>query len=369
MPQDSTSPASGSERPRWVGFAQLALILLAIVVALYFARAPSRVDRGTIAGPAQAKPVVSVVRPAATEHRLSLALTGAVTLERKTRVVAEVVGRVVWVSPKFSNGGSIPANEVFVRIDPTEYALEVEAAKMAVAESEAILRIEKPGAPPGALAQARLGKARAALALAELRLARTEISLPYASRVVSSDLEIGDLVGPADDVGRDARLGVVYRPGALQVRVPIAQGDLAALDPAVGRLARVKAGMGTYRARVVRVSAVVAPRTRLAKLYLKFADDAPAGSLPVPGMFARVRVTGPERGNVYVLPDSAARESDRLWVVRNGALASLAPRTVLRSPAGWIVEAFDAGDGVVVGTLPAAAEGLKVDIAQAPPKQ
>ena len=150
MPQDSTNPSGRSERPRWVGFAQLAVILLAIVVALYFARAPSRVERGPIAGPAQAKPVVSIVKPEATEHLLTLNLTGSVTLERKTTVVAEVTGRVVWVSPKFSNGGSIPANEVFVRIDPTEYALEVEAAKMAVAEAQATLRIENPGPPPGA---------------------------------------------------------------------------------------------------------------------------------------------------------------------------------------------------------------------------
>ena len=369
MPQDSPSPASPSERPRWIGFAQLALILVAIVVALYFARAPSRVEQGPIAGPAQAKPVVSVVKPAATGHTLTLALTGAVTLERKTRVVAEVVGRVVWVSPKFSNGGSIPANEVFVRIDPTEYELEVAAAKMAVAEAEAVLGIEKPGTAQGALAEARLGKARAALALAELRLARTGISLPYASRVVSSDLEVGDLVGPADDVGRESRLGVVYRPGALQVRVPIEQRDLAAIGPAIGRSAVVRTGMGSYRASVARVASVIAPRTRLARLFLKFADDTPPETLPLPGSFARVEVTGPERGNVYVLPESAAREGDRLWLVRDGALSSLKPGTLGRSAAGWIVEAFDAGDGVVVGTLPAASEGLKVDIAQAAPKQ
>ena len=281
MPQDSTSPPGRSERPRWVGFAQLALILLAIVVALYFARAPDRVQRGPIAGPAQAKPVVSIVKPEATEHALTIKLTGTVTLERKTTVVSEVVGRVVWVSPSFANGGSIAANEVFVRIDPTEYELEVKAADMAVAEAEAALKVPQPDLAEIKLA--KLGRARAALALAELRLARTEISLPYASRVISSDLEVGDLVGPADDVGRQSKLGVVYRPDALQVRVPISQSDLNSLAPAVGRTARVRAGADTYETRVVRVSSVVAPRTRLVKLYLKFPADAAPGSLPSPG--------------------------------------------------------------------------------------
>ena len=366
MSEESTNPASSSERPRWLGFAQLALILLAVVVALYFARAPDRVERGPIAGPAQAKPVVGIVKPAATGHVLTLKLTGTVTLERKTTVVSEVVGRVVWVSPNFSSGGSIPANEVFVKIDPSKYELEVEAAKMAVKELEAFPGMVKAVPNADAVMEAKLGKARAELALAERRLARTEISLPYASRVVSSDLEVGELVGPADDVGRQSVLGVVYREGALQVRVPVAQGDLAALAPAVGRSARVRAGGATFDAKVARASSVVAPKTRFAALFLKFAEDASPDSLPLPGTFAHVEIMGPGRDGVYVLPESAARERDRVWVVRNGALASLAPVTVGRTDTGWIVEAFDAGDGVVVGTLPTAREGLKVDVAQSP---
>ena len=165
--------------------------------------------------------------------------------------------------------------------------------------------------------------------------------------------------------GRQSVLGLVYRPDALQVRVPIPQTDLATLAPAVGRGARVKAGLGTYKARVARVSSVIAPRTRLAKLLLEFPDDAPPESLPAPGAFARVEVMGPRRDEVYVLPESAARESDRVWVVRNGALTSLSPSTVGRGDAGWIVEAFDAGEGIVVGALPAASEGLKVDASRA----
>ncbi len=362
MSQESTNPDGPSRKPRWLGFAQLALIVVAVAVALYFARAPDRVERGPITGAAQATPVVSVVKPAATTHTLTLKLTGTVTLERKTTVVSEVVGRVVWVSPKFSNGGSLAANEVFVRIDPREYQLEVEAAKMAVRQIEAMPAAATARPEMRKMVEAQLGKARAELALAELRLARTEISLPYASRVISSDLEVGDLVGPADDVGRQSTLGVVYRPAALQVRVPIPQGDLAA----VGRTARVGTRMGAYTARVVRVSSVVAPRTRLAKLFLRFPENAPSDSLPLPGTFARVEVQGPERGGVYVLPESAAREDDRLWVVRNGALASLTPVNVGRGDAGWIVEAFDAGEGVVVGTLSGAREGLKVETASAP---
>lgn len=98
MSQESTNPARPSEKPRWLGFAQPGLILLAIVVALCFARAPSRVDRGPVSGSAQAKPVVNIVKPAATEHVVQVDLTGTVTPERRVTVVSEVVGRVIWAS-------------------------------------------------------------------------------------------------------------------------------------------------------------------------------------------------------------------------------------------------------------------------------
>lgn len=367
------NPASPSEKPRWLGYVQLALIVVAIAVALYFAQAPNRVERGPVSGAVQAMPVVSVVKPAATEHVIKVNLTGSVRAERRAKVRSEVVGRVVWVSPDFTEGGTIPANEPFLKIDRREFELEVEAANMAVSEAEAkvgverALPLDRAGRLPSiAVAEAALGKARAALALAELRLARTEISLPFDARVVSTDVEVGEMVGPASTAGRSSRLGVVYRRGVLKVRAPIEPGDLSRLEPVIGRSALVRTNSGTYEAKVTGTSSVVAAKTRLAALFLEFSDDAPPESLPVPGMFVRVEVVGPKRGNVYVLPESAARENDTLWVVRNGVLTSLEPGTVGRSAEGWIVEAFDSGEGVVVGALPAAEEGRQVEIASVP---
>ena len=368
MPQDATNPDRPSGKPRWLGFAQIALILLVVAGALYFARAPSRVERQPVSGSTPSQPVVNVVRPAATEHVVQVDLTGTVTLERKVTVVSEVVGRAVWVSPDFANGGSIPANEVFVRVDPAEYELEVRKARTALRQIEAFQDTAN-ATKMRPMLEAQLETARVTLALAELRLARTRISLPFASRVVSSDLEVGDLVGPPEAVGRLSTLGVVYRPDALQVRVPITTDDLADLAPAIGRAVKVRTVTGTYDATVARVSSVVAAKTRLAAVFLRFADSAARQSLPVPGTFAQVRILGPERGNVYVLPEAAARERNSLWVVRDGALRSFTPETVGRTAGRWIVEAFDAGDGVVVSTLSGSREGLKVTARPAPSSQ
>jgi len=366
MPQDTAGPGGRAERPKWFGYLQLAVILGAIAVALYLARAPERVERidRSALETQERRPVVSVVQPTPTEQALTLRLTGSVVLKEKATVVSEVVGRVVWVSPKFEPGGSIAANEVFIRIDPEEYELRVEAAGLEVAELEHDISGKEARNEDAAGLALKLEKARVALRLAELQLRRTNISFPFDARVISSSVEVGELAGPAEKVGKAAVLGLVYRPESIRVAAPVEQRDLRHLAPVVGRAAEVRTRTGVFRAKVAAVSPVVEAKSRLASLFLNFSDDLPAGSLPLPHTFAEIVIAGPEHSGVYVLPDGAAQASDRVWVVRDGALNSVEPRILGRIDGGWVVEAFDAGDGVVLGTLPGAREGLAVTAAK-----
>ena len=358
----------------WRGRLQLALVLGAIVMALYFARAPDRVDRGSVADltAESVRPTVPVIHPASTDQALTVELTATVGLEDTVNVASEVAGRVAWVSPNFANGGSLSVDETFIRVDPAEFELHVEAAEMAVREAAARVAAEEARGGEDvrefalAEAEARLMKAEADLKLAELQLARTSISFPYASRVINADVEVGELVGPADLVGGAAsRLGAVYRLGALQVDAPIEPRDLEYLDPVIGRTARVVGRMAAWQAQVVRVSSVIAPKTRLASIFLKFAEDEPPDSLPAPGTFVEIDLEGPAYEDVYVLPESVLQERDSVWVVRNGLLSAFTPTTLGRTADGWVVQAFDAGEGVVVGVLPAAREGLEVEVRDA----
>ena len=373
MAQQPRDSAGQPGRSRSLGIVQIVLILVAIVVALYFARAPERVEREAASGltDTRAKPAVSVVRPAPQAQSLTVELTGSIRMESRTRVASEVIGRVVWVSPEFRNGGRIGANETFIRIDQAEYALEVEAAEQEVREADARLRMERARGGEDArafsveIAEAALLKARAALELARLRLERTNVSLPHDVRVVRSDVGVGELVGPAEIVGPSSRLGVVYRPGAVEVDAPVESRDLAYLAPAIGRSAEVRAGGATWPAEIVRVSSVVSPKTRLGSLFLRFGEGSPPDALPLPGTFVEVAITGPSYDNVYVLPESVVQEGGSVWVVDGGELRSLTPRDLGRTREGWVVEAFDAREGVVVGALPGARAGLAVVATQA----
>jgi RND family efflux transporter MFP subunit len=389
MPQKSDDSKDRPGQSRWLGFVQIVLILAVIAVALYFARAPERIERETVSAlsPEDTRPVVSVMQPERAGQSLTVELTGAVGLSERARVKSEVAGRVIWVSPGFSNGGSIEANEPFVKIDPTEYELRAKVAEMAVESAEARVRIAKargeenargfareyPDAeasdwvrrlPHIARAEAELMKARAELELARLELDRTNISLPYPSRVIRSRIEVGEYVGP-DLGGESPLLGVVYRTRALQIDAPIEPKDLQYLNPVIGRSAEVRTRGGTYDARIVRVSSVVAPQSRLATVFLRFSEDHAPDSLPLPGTFARIAIAGPSYEDVFVLPESTLQEHGSVWVVQDGTLRGFEPETLGRTDKGWVVEVFDAGEGVVVGALPGAREGLAVTVAQA----
>ena len=46
MQQQTNDPEDRTARPAWFGYAQLGIIFVLVVIALYFARAPGRVTLG-----------------------------------------------------------------------------------------------------------------------------------------------------------------------------------------------------------------------------------------------------------------------------------------------------------------------------------
>ena len=120
---------------------------------------------------------------------------------------------------------------------------------------------------------------------------------------------------------------------------------------------------------MARVSSVIAPQTRLATVFLEFSQDHVPDSLPLPGTFAEIEISGPSYEGVYVLPGSVLQDQGSTWVVQEGTLRAFEPRTLGRTDEGWVVEPFDAGEGVVVGALPGAREGLVVAVADAAASQ
>ena len=368
------------ESKRWPGVVQLGLVVVIVVVAIYFMRAPSVAEfDDVIAEGAATAPGVNVIAPLPGRQVVSVELTGTVRLQGSVRLKSQVHGRVAWVSPKLRNGGSFEAGETLLRIDPEDFETEVRAAEAWVEAQRARMRKhelqgqleaaefqrENPGQPVPAIVRrepqverfkARLDRALARLDAARLALERTSYSLPFEGKVVATEVAVGELVGPANPFGG------AFSRDAIEVQATIALDDLASILPAVGRPATVRLGARTFPATVERVSSVVAPKSRMATLFLTYADTVPLEDVPPPGVFVAVSIHGEAFDNAFVLPDAAQQQDGSVWVVHDGVLRSATPASHGRNADGWIVAAFDAADGVILGSVPGAEQGLAVEV-------
>ena len=366
--------------PGWrrLGWLQILVVSLLVLLAVIYARSPDDAPAGEPAGFAgrveAPPPLVRIVEPVVAATVLRVEATGSVGVRNYVSLTPQVGGRVIAVSPSLHSGGTFEPGEELLAIDRRDFQLAYDEARADVDSARSGLMLKEaerdaakanyallhPGAdvpplvaklPQIAQAEAQLAAELARANVAALALERTAFSLPFAGRIKESSAEVGQVLS------RGQAFGQAFALDAVEVAVPISANDLERLDGAVGRAAVVYAGSRPLAATVQRVAAELDPRSRFATVYLIFDDTAAA---PQPGTFADVVIDGPRIANTYVLPEAAEQVGSSVWLVSDGALRSYSPRTLGRSAAGWIVAAFDAGDGVVLGAVPGARAGLKV---------
>ena len=373
---DPSEAASGKPKRRWVGTTQVVVVIALVLLALLYARAPDNDNAALQIGAGEdPKPLVNVFRPRAGANMLTVAATGSVDVRNRVALTPQVTGRVVSISPSLRVGGTFAAGEQLLVIDRRDFQLAAEAAAADVATAESDLKLEQAKSdaaranydllhpdeevpalvarvPQIAQAEARLAAARARERVAALDLERTVFSLPFAGTVTRTSAEVGQLLT------RGQSFGEVFADDAIEVVAPISADNLKRLNPAVGRRARVSDPYRSFEAVVEKVSAELDSRTRFATLYLKV-----TGEPPVPGTFVDVEIEGPVFADTFLLPDAAEQANDHVWIVANDELRAVTTPAYGRTADGWITQAFDPGDGVVLGAVPGAQEGQAVQIA------
>ena len=373
------SPEAASKRRRWIGPIQIVVVLAIIVAAFLYARAPGR-DAGTPPAFANLQddplPIVNIVRPLASPTKIQVDATGTVNVRNYVSLTPQVGGRVVSISPALRAGGTFAADEQLLIIDRRDFELALDQARADIAAAQSTLMLQRAESdaaranyallhpndavpplvariPQIAQARAQLSAARARSEIAALNLKRTSFSLPFDGRVTDSTAEVGQVLLAGQSFGR------AFAFDALEVVVPIAADELERIEPAIGRSATVRVDSEKIEATVERVSAELDERTRFAELYLRF---GPETSPPPPGTFVDVVVDGPAVERTFVLPAAAEQINRSVWVVAQGVLEPVMPRTLGNTADGWVVDAFDYKEGIVLGAVPGAEAGLPVDI-------
>ncbi len=381
----------------WVqGILAIIVVVLGVVgayVLIKMRKPPQRKE------PEKRPPLVEVERLQMRDIQMVISGYGAASPKVEVEIVPEVAGKVVNVHPQLKAGGLIRAKEQILQIDPRDYELAVQQANAAVAEAQVKLDTETaeaqvarkeweelhPNTEPNSplvlrlpqirRAEAALESAKAQLAIAKLKLERTNLLLPFDALIISERVDLGQYVV----VGQP--LGVAYGIESVEIEVPLEDKELAWLDvfenpvafngskPPVKRTtAQVKADFAgsehIWEGRVVRTTGQVDKTSRMVLVVVEVANpfDTSGGRPPLlSGVFAEVLIKGKILKNGIAVPRDAIREGNRVWVVSDGQL-HIRTLEIARADKdfAYITSGLDDGAEIVVSSLDAVVDGMAV---------
>lgn len=329
-------------------------------------------------------PLVEVLVLESMTANFEVTSQGTVRPRTETVLSAEVAGTITHISPQFIAGGVFKADEVLLRIDPTNYEVAVNQAEALVKQRQ----IEYDGASKlqqqGYRAEAELASAAAALATAKAELVRarrnlqrTYIRVPYEGIVRSKEADLGHFVNTG------TRIGVVFATDHAEVRLPLTDIDLAFVDlpsatqiaqsggsekgPAVTLTATQRGRTQTWEARIVRTEGVVDVNSRVTYAVARIDDPYALHSdgVPLPmGTFVSATIAGAEAENIIRVPRAVVRGSDELVFVDDDNKLRIRKVDIIRGDANFVYLSAGAtvGERVVTTSLETPINGMSVRV-------
>ena len=353
--------------------------------------------------PSEPEPVAPAVRVMhvnpSSEHMVVHA-QGTVSPRTEADLVPEVSGNVLWISPNLVAGGYFEAGEPLLRIDERDYRYALERANAAVdramAENEfATFELQRlremearnlispsdveTGMRAARVTEAALADAHAALNQAELDLSRTEVIAPFTGLVRSEQVDPGQFVNRGSAIAR------LYAVDYVEVRLPIADQQLAYLDippmqrgeldessaPEVLLSADFAGRHYKWRGTIVRTEAEIDMRSRMvnAVARVRTTDDAAGDPEYVPppvGLFVEAEIQGRSADNVVVVPRSVIRNGNQVPVVDDDDRLRFRTVSVARiyGDDAYIDGGLEQGERVCLTVLQAVIDGMRVEVVQ-----
>ena len=350
--------------------------------------------------PEPVAPAVRVMHVNPGGERMVVHSQGTVSPRTEADLVPEVSGNVLWISPNLVPGGYFEEGEALLRIDERDYRYALERARAAVdramAEDEfARFELERlremeernlispsdveTGMRAARVAEAALADARTAVNQAELDLSRTELLAPF------TGLVRGEQVDPGQFVSRGAAVARLYAVDYVEVRLPIADRQLAYLDippmqrgeldasiaPEVTLSADFAGQHYKWRGMIVRTEAEIDTRSRMvnAVARIRIADDAAGDRAYVPppvGLFVEAEIQGIAADNIVVAPRSVIRNGNQVLVVDEDDRLRLRTVSIARiyGDDAYIDGGLERGERVCLSVLQAVIDGMRVDVVE-----
>jgi multidrug efflux system membrane fusion protein len=342
---------------------------------------------------------VEVKRIKPTAYDVTIQSQGTVRPRTESTLIPEVSGIVTEVAPGFEDGGFFEQGDRLLRIDPRDYESAVKIAEAALVDARTNLELEEAQAAQALADWKRLGKddeanslvlrkpqlakaaaavesAQARLRNAQRDLERTVVSAPYAGRILTKSVDVGQFVSPGTVLAR------LYAVDFAEIRLPLSNEQLAHVsipesyrgekapadwvNPPVKLAAEIGGHEYYWEGEIVRAEGAVDTRSRqlfvvaqVVNPYGRRAEGQPPLKV---GMFVRAEIRGRRMEDVFVVPRSVLRPGDEVLLVDDDN--RLRRR---RLEIGWRDElnvvvsgGLEAGALLCFTQLPFAAEGAMV---------
>ena len=333
-------------------------------------------------------PVVRVVVADFLDRQLYVDTQGRVDPRIRTQAAAEVMGRVLKVSPKFKSGGVFLKDEIMLEIDRADYVAALAKAESALADAQLSLEREEAraeqarrdwkklgrgapsdlvlGKPQIVSAKARVKASLAGVGKATRDLERTKLRAPYDCLVEMTYTDLGSYITPG------ARLADVYSTNAFEVRVPVTLEEFAYLEQGADGVigddvtlqAKLAGKIRRWQGRIVRSEGRVDRSTMTMYQVVKVLsnEDDPQFRLPPSGLFVRARIKGRVMPKVAELPRVALRQDQTMFVLGKGDRLEVVKVEVARTLEGTVLisNGLKPSARVIVSPMETPVEGMKL---------
>ena len=284
---------------------------------------------------------------ARTDFRVILSSQGIVRPHNETALSSRVSGRIIKISPHFESGSFFEKDDILVELDPSDFQAAVSGAEARLARAEAGLAQEEARAkqalldwndlgytePPTDLvlrkpqlkeAKANVKAAQAELSDAERSLKRTKVIAPYAGRVKTRLVGLGQSVGPS------TQLGDIFSTDFAEVRISLSARELPHVElpnnpddppiPVILTDSLSTENPQTWQGHIVRTEGVLDEKSR--KLFVIARVDDPFGlnseSAAPPlrvGQPVSATLEGELIKNVFIIPRDTLRRPNEILLV------------------------------------------------------
>jgi len=382
-------------------FLPILLVALALFAASTMVRMKPKAARIT---PPTPRPVVTVHTVTSGGSEVRVKGFGTVKAKRSVNVVPQVSGEVMEKSPIFEPGGYCTKGQLLLRIDNTDYPLAAaraeadvaqmefnlaradEEAQVAIKEWDGMRRSSQDAEPSSLvlhdpqmkLANANLNAAKAALRQAMVNLERCTLTAPFDGRILAADVDAGQYLRAGNAIG------TLYATDIAEVIVSVPDDDLAwiaiegtgctnAPQTVVDVYANFAGARHQWEGRAVRLGGAVDSHSRLVPVVVEINDPYEmTGRRPplVEGMFVEVLFRGTPRDDALIIPRSALRPNNEVWVITDEQKVTVRKVVVARAGLDEVVitSGLEPGENVCTSNLQYVTEGLPVRLEGQPIK-